>query len=173
MGPFVPEFEGEMTFESLPEDFVDRIRQRVETGLLSPGLRTRADYRVTSSDRDAIRFGARGFLTTYNVGLNDVTVRRSGRSQVHYHVTYWRWTWYAVANGLLPAIALALANAFFPAVRQAFTNVPGGLSSLLGILGFFALVWPWLLSALHRRFAEQALRRILRETLGKGSARAA
>ena len=173
MGPFVPEFEGEMTFESLPEDFVDRLRQRIETGLLSPGLRTRADYRVTSSDRDAIRFEAHGFLTAYNVGLNDVTVRRSGRSQVHYHVTYWRWTWYAVANSLLPAFCLALANAFLPAVRSAFADVPGGLPSLLGILGFFSLMWPWVLTALHRRFAEQALQRILRETLEKGSARAA
>jgi hypothetical protein len=173
VGPFVPEFEGEMTFESLPDDFVDRIRQRIETGLLCPGMRSRADYRATSSDRDAIRFEAHGFLTAYNVGLNDVTLRRSGRSQVHYHVTYWRWTWYAVANSLLPAITLALANAFFPAVRPAFSNAPGGLPSLLAILAFFSLVWPWLLTALHRRFAEQALQRILRETLEKGSARAA
>jgi hypothetical protein len=173
MAPFAPEFEGEMTFESLPDDFVDRIRQRVETGLLCPGLRARADYRVSSSDRDAIHFEAHGFLTAYNVGLNDVTVRRSGGSQVHYHVTYWRWTWYAVANGLLPAFALALASAFYPAMRSAFTIAPGGLPTLLAILGFFTLVWPWLLTALHRRFAEQALQRILRETLAKGSARAA
>lgn len=173
MAPFAPEFEGEMTFESLPDDFTDRIRQRVETGLLCRGMRTRADYRVTSSDRDAIRFEAHGFLTAYNVGLNDVSVRRSGRSQVHYHVTYWRWTWYAVANGLLPAVGLALANALFPAVRPAFTNAPGGLASLLGILGFFSLVWPWFLTALHRSFAERALQRILRETLATGSARAA
>src|SRR5215471_1781390 len=173
MRPFAPEFEGEITFETLPDDFVDRLRQRVETGLLCPGIRTRADYRVASSDRDAIHFEAHGFLTAYNVGLNDVTVTRSGRSQLHYHVTYWRWTWYAVANGLLPAATLALVNAFFPAMRAAFTNAPGGLISVLEILGFFALVWPWMLTALHRRFAEQALQRILRETLAKGSARAA
>ena len=97
---FTPEFQGQITLEDLPDDFVQRLERRIETGLLVAGQRSRADYRVLSSDRDGITFGAKGFLTTYNVGLNRVTVRRIGANQLDYQVSYWGWTGYAVAHGV-------------------------------------------------------------------------
>jgi len=173
MVSFVPEFEGEMTFASLPDDFVERLRLRVDAGLLCPGVRARADYRVQSSDRDAIRIEAQGFLTQYNVGLNEITVTRGGPNRLCYQVRFWRWTWYAVGNSLLPGLMLVMASAWSPEVRAAYTAAPGGLPAVVGILGFFSLAWPWLMTAIHRRFAERALQRILRETLAGAPARAA
>lgn len=173
MFSFVPEFEGEMTFEPLPDDFVSRIRSRVESGLLSPGSRARADYVVHSADRDAISFGAEGLLTAYNIGLNEVTVRRSGRDQLRYHVTYWRWTLTAVAHGLISALVMAGVYLLAPGVRQGLAARSEALPLAGAMVAFFCLAWPWLLSAFHRRFAEQALRHILRETLSGPAARAA
>jgi len=173
MVPFAPEFEGEMTFASLPDDFVERLRQRVGAGFLCPGIRARADYRVDTSDRDRIRIEAHGFMTQYNIGLNEVTIRRGGPNRLRYQVRFWRWTWFAVANSLLPGLVIMLTAACFPETRVAYTAAPGGLPAVVGILGFFSLAWPWLLTAFHRRFAERALQRILRETLAGTPARAA
>jgi hypothetical protein len=173
MASFAPEFEGEMTFASLPDDFVARLRQRVDAGLLCPGIRARADYRVDSSDRDRIRIEAHGFLTEYNIGLNEITVSRSGPNRLRYQVRFWRWTWFAVANSLVPGVIIVLTAACFPETRAAYAVAPGGLPAVVGILGFFSLAWPWVLTAFHRRFARRALQRILRETLAGAPARVA
>ena len=170
---FVPAFEGEISFDALPDDAIARIRVRVEEGLFQPGRRARADYRVISADRDAITFAAGGFLTAYAIGLNEVTVRRIGRNQLGYRVTYWRWTLGAVTHGLLLGIVLALLYAFVPSVRHEAEVQPGGVIAFGVIAGFFCLVWPWLLSAFHRPFAERALRDILRQVVTSTPARAA
>ncbi|MGH7729832.1 MAG: hypothetical protein ACRENJ_01110 [Candidatus Eiseniibacteriota bacterium] len=170
---FAPEFEGELSFESLPDDFVTRIRARVDAGLLSPGTRARADYRVRAADRDGIAFGAEGWLTAYNVGLNEVTVRRVGRNQLQYQVTFWRWTRYAVVHGLVLAAVFLIGYLTWPQLRRDVAAYPHGLWLAGVMMGFFSLAWPWVMTALHRRPAEQALRRILTEAIGGTKARAA
>jgi hypothetical protein len=52
-----------------------------------------------------------------------------------------------------------------PDMRQQIDGYPFGLFLFLGIGVFFSLLWPWILTALHRRFAEKALRRILSEVM--------
>jgi len=173
MGGFAPEFEGELSFDPLPDDCIERIRQRVESGLLQPGRRDRADYRVTSMDRDAIRFEAHGFLTFYNVGLNDVSVQRSGRDRLRYHVTYWRWTVSAVVHSLALGALLAGLYLMVPQMRADVAAHPHGIATFATIVGFFSLAWPWLLTMGHRRFAEQCLQRVLRESMSGATARAA
>src|SRR2546426_6449935 len=101
LNPFIPEFDGQLELVRIPDDFVARIRKRVEEGLLMRGIRRRANYVVRSEGRDEVTFGAEDFLTAYNVGLNDVSVRRSGATTVRYHVTFWRWTWTAVAHSAI------------------------------------------------------------------------
>lgn len=162
----LPQFEGHLTVDPLPEDFATLIQRRVESGLLAPGRLDRADYEITSKDRSGLTFVARGLLTTYNVGLNDVTVDRSGANRIRYHVSYWGWTRIAVMHGLLLGSVLALAFALYPPMRRDVAAYPHGLALVWGMAAFWGLVWPWLLSALHKPHAEQALRRILGETLG-------
>lgn len=170
MGLFAPEFDGQLTLERLPEDFAARIRRRVDDGLFVPGSRHRADYRIMTLDRNTITFVAAGFLTTYNVGLNEVTVRRGGRNQVQYHVAYWGWTRLAAAHGALLGLVFALCYALVPSLRAEIGAYPYGLALSGGIVGFFSLAWPWILSALHRRPAERALQNILRATLSEPAA---
>jgi len=165
VGFFTPEFDGQVTVDRLPDDFAARIQHRVETGLLVPGRRDRANYRVTAIDPDTVTFVAEGFLTTYNIGLNEVTVRRSGRNQVAYHVSYMGWTRIAVGHGAVIGIAFLLGYILFPALRASVTSYPAGAVLCSVIVGFFSLAWPWILTAFHRRFAERALQGILTATL--------
>jgi len=166
MGLFVPVFEGHLTVDPLPEDFATLIQRRVESGLLAPGRRDRADYEVTSKDRSGLTFVARGLLTTYNVGLNDVTVGRSGANRICYHVSFWGWTRIALVHGLLLGAVLAAAFALYPPMRRDVAGYPYGAWLFWGMAAFWSLIWPWLLSAIHKPHAEGALRRILSETLG-------
>ena len=165
MNPFIPEFEGDLELARIPDDFVARVRKRVEAGLFLPGSRSRANYSVRSAGRDDITFRADDLLTAYNVGLNDVSVRRRGPSALHYHAKYWRWTWSAVAHGAILGLILVLCATTIPDMRQQIDSYPFGLFLFLGIGVFFSLLWPWLLTALHRKFAEKALRRILSEVM--------
>ena len=98
---FRPEFTGELTAVRVPEDFFARMERRVTDGLFVSGRRTRANYRVRSSSRDSLEFEAEDFLTAYNVGLNEVELRRAGRDTISYHVRFARWTRYAVLHGAL------------------------------------------------------------------------
>jgi len=165
MSFFAPEFEGQLTVDRLPDDFTARLQHRVEQGLLVPGKRKRANYKVRSMDGSAIRFSAEGFLTTYAVGLNDVTVCRSGRNQVQYQVTYWGWTMAAVAHGLLLGVVLVAGYLLVPEVARDLQKYSNGSATFLDMVVFWSLVWPWILSRIHRPFARHAIERILRETL--------
>ena len=164
MNPFIPEFEGELRPARIPDDFVARVRKRVEAGLLFPGVRSRANYSVRSAGRDEISFGADDLLTAYNVGLNDVSVRRQGDA-VRYHAKYWRWTWTAVAHGAILGTVIVICAFVIPDMRRQIDTTPYGLYLFSGLLAFFCLLWPWILTAFHRRFAEKALRRILSEVV--------
>lgn len=165
MNPFVPEFEGELKIMRVPDDFVERMRKRVEDGLFQPGNRRRANYSVRSTGRDDIAFGADDFLTAYNVGLNDVIVRRRGSRAVLYHAKYWRWTWSAVAHGAILGLVLIVSGLAVPDMRRHIDSYPFGLPAFLSISVFFSLLWPWILTAMHRKHAEKALRGILSEVI--------
>ena len=165
MNPFLPEFEGELRIPKIPDDFVARIRKRVEEGLLMPGSRRRANYSVRSTGRDDIAFGADDFLTAYNVGLNNVIVRRRGSNAVLYHATYWRWTWGAVIHGAILGAVLITCGFTVPDVRRQIDSYPFGLYFFLSITLFFSLLWPWILTAMHRKYAERALVRILSDVI--------
>jgi hypothetical protein len=171
VGFFTQEFDGQLTLERLPDDFAARIQHRVEDGLFVPGQRRRANYRVTSMDRDTVTFVAEGLMTTYNIGLNEVTMRRSGRNQIAYHVSYAGWTRIAVGHGALIGIAFLLGYILIPALRSSVAAYPSGAVLCGVIVAFFSLAWPWILTAFHRRFAERALQNILSATLSGPPAR--
>jgi hypothetical protein len=139
MSWLLPQFEGHLTLDPLPDDFAARIQRRVESGLLAPGRRDRADY--------------------------EITVDRSGVNRIRYQVSFWGWTRIAVAHGLLLGAVLAAAFALYPPVRRDIALYPHGLLILFGMAAFWCLIWPWLLGALHKPHAERALRRILGEAL--------
>jgi hypothetical protein len=164
---FRPSFGGGIQVDQVPEGFFDRIERRLASGWLVPGTRHRANYRVIGKSREAIEFEAVDFGTAYAIGLNHVVVRQVGRNVISYEVTFERWNRYALIHGALLGTLLALVYAA-PLVRQRVVSYPHGPWLFWGTLAFWALAWPWLLTAIHRPFAARALDRILRQELSDG-----
>jgi len=167
--PFVPEFEGAIKADNVPEDLTERIEARVRDGLFLPGSRRRANYVVHWRTRDEVRFSAADALTAFNIGLNDVVLRRESSTRITYRVTYWRWTRYA---GLLcGGIGLALLCGLLfvlpwisPQQRKTLTS-PLFVALFGGNVAFWGFLWPWILAALHKKPAARCLERILQEEL--------
>jgi hypothetical protein len=163
---FSPAYDGSIEFKGLPSDWADRMARRVETGLLTPGSRRRANYVVRSKSSDTVSFSAVGFWTAYNVGLNDVELRRADANRVTYHGSFSRWAAYAVIQGLA-VLSLVLAVVFFWPGAGTYVAAYGGWGwpLLLALLAAFGLVWPWILIGVHRRFAARALEGIVRQAV--------
>jgi hypothetical protein len=165
VGFFSPVYDGAIDLEVVPDDFVERIARRVRTGLLVPGRRSRANYVVEKQGPDAISFAARGFWTAYNIGLNDVELRREGQKRILFHGSFRRWTLYGVIHGLVIALVILVGILALPDYRDEISRTPLGWPFVGALLVFFGLVWPWILVALQRRFVPRALERIVRESL--------
>ena len=165
MGVFSPAYKGTIELETVPSDFTDRIEHRVESGLFVPGNRSRANYVVCNKSPDEIRFMADDFLTAYNVGLNDVVLKRGGQHSIAYRGKFWRWAIYAVVQSLILATLLLLALLAVPGAREQVSSYSGGWIYIGALLVFFGLVWPWILVAMHRRFAARALERVVRQAV--------
>jgi uncharacterized membrane protein (DUF485 family) len=66
---------------------------------------------------------------------------------------------------LLLGVVLLICLAVIPEMRSEIAAHTFGPVIFGGLLAFFSLLWPWILTALHRPFAEKTLQRILREVL--------
>ncbi|HNR32098.1 MAG TPA: hypothetical protein PKI11_14500 [Candidatus Hydrogenedentes bacterium] len=163
MRAFIPECDGILEVEDAPEDFVERMAARVHGGLLLPGDRRRAAYSVRSLGRHVIHFGADDFLTSINIGLNEVTLQRMDERTIAYRFTYWSWLLYCVLLcGGLCACLLA-GYVVFAFLNPGLVKTSGGALVFYGMIAFWGVLWPWILAAGHRRPAARALERIIRE----------
>src|SRR5689334_16839444 len=165
---FRPHFDGEVQVDLVPDDFWDRMERRIAGGLLVPGRRERANYRVVTRTAGALEFEAVGFLSEYAIGLNRVRLRRTSRATIAYEVDFRRWTRDAVIHGLILGAALAGA-CLLPDVRRQLAAHPGSAPALGAFGAFWCLAWPWILTAIHRPVAARALERILREELAEAA----
>ena len=166
MGLLSAAYDGSIELDSLPTDWVDRMARRIEKGLLAPGSRRRANYVVRSRSSDAVTFSADDFWTAFNIGLNDVELRRADGNRVAYHASFSRWAAYAAVQGLAVAVAVLIAVLLLPGGQTEVARYGGwGWPLLIILLAFFGLVWPRVLVVMHRRFASRALERIVREAV--------
>ncbi|HZL84387.1 MAG TPA: hypothetical protein VFD07_03315 [Candidatus Krumholzibacteria bacterium] len=156
---FLPQFEGHIAVPQIPRDFTARVAERVRTGLIAPGSRRRAEYEVESLSADCIAFRATALSTAIAVGLNEVVVERKA-AEIFYRARYWRWTLYCVTLGAVLFVILMAGSFVWPQIAGSADR-----SLLFLHAGFWGLVWPWLLTAMHKRFAARCLERILRELL--------
>ena len=165
MASFIPKIEGKLNFTLLPSDFAARIAARVESGLLVPGNRSRANYAVQSLDENEVTFRAEDLWTAINIGLNRVSVWRSGESELAWRISYWRWTGYVAGLGGAIGVALLACFAFLPQMRGQIGAEPAAMAIFWGNLAFWCLLWPWILTAIHGRVLRRVFNRVLRETL--------
>lgn len=161
---FRPAFEGDLKLSDLPEDWSERLQRRVADGFLVRGRRARANYRVVLASRDQLVLEAVDFATAYAIGLNDVELRRSGPDSLAYRVSFARWNRYAVAHGVLLGVVLAMAS-LHPSLQAQIESQPFGSWIFWSMAAFWSLLWPWILTGIHRGFARRTLEAILLEEL--------
>ena len=162
---FRPAFEGVLTLERIPEDWSDRMQRRIDRGLILPGSRNRARYRVESADRDLLTFDAVDWRTAYAIGLNHVELQREGTDTITYRVSFTRWNRIAVAHGALIGIILAAGALLQPKLRAQMDSYPFGPWLFGGLVAFFSLAWPWILTAIQRNSARNLLEDVVLEEL--------
>jgi len=162
MKAFQPWFEGTLTLKSVPSDWSDRIEGRIVEGFLHPGRRARSNYRVTRAEGDLLIFEAADFATAFAIGLNHVELRRLTGETLSYRVSFTRWNRYVVTQGVVLGTVLAIAS-FAPALERQIAALGSWL--FWSLVGFWSLAWPWILTAIHRRFAQRLLEDILLEEL--------
>jgi hypothetical protein len=169
--PFVPTVEGEAPIQAPAEEFLPAFEKRVVDGLFRPGNRKRADYVITMSAADELRFRAVGWATAASIGLNEVQLR-AGEGRIRYRVAYRRWALFVLLLGA--AIGLLLIATFLsfdlreyvathPASRIPGFSTDANVAFAWGCAIFFGFVWPWLVIALHRPHLAKAVRTLIAE----------
>ena len=172
VNPLVPAFHGRYTPNAECRAFLARVARRVEAGFLMGQPHFRSRYAVVSQGLDELSIRSEGFWSDYNVGLNDISLRIERDGAIDYRVSYWRWlrggivlsallVGVIIASQLLP---LPKGMSYLAEVRDLpRSQQAAGLAIFWGSMAWWGLAWPWVLAMLHRRPAEQALRRILGE----------
>jgi hypothetical protein len=169
---FSPQFGGNVQIKSSGPAFLEKMKARVESGLLMGRPHPRSRYAVTSHTPRELVFRAADMKTAINVGLNDAVLRVPGNNEIEYSVTYKRWAAYCVGLGLVIGIGLAATFLWWHAgIKIGGYELAGDLSFggpvvstlVWANIAFWSLVWPWLLIAMHKPFARQLMNRIITE----------
>jgi hypothetical protein len=163
MALFSPTFAGTVSIRTPGTEFMNRLRWRIDAGLLTGMPHRRSRYVVTRQTDRELTFRAGDFTTAINVGLNQVEVRIPEDSRLEYVVTYWRWAAYCIALCALIGTALIAGFLLTPAMRSELAAQDGAVAVFWGSVAFWGFVWPWLLIALHKPFARRCLNRVLAE----------
>jgi hypothetical protein len=177
MGLSIAAFRGQFNPRTEGRAFLARLARRVEAGFLMGRPHFRSRYAVVSQTGEELEIRSEDFWTDFNVGLNDITLRLARDGAVEYHVTFWRW----VRGGVvlcttMAALLLLLYLLPLPEYWSIAAQVNHGSprerllnhAIFWGSMVWFGIAWPWVLAALHGRFAEGLLRRILGEVDAAG-----
>lgn len=160
----LPTFTGLYKPEKLSPRLLETLAQRVQEKKLFPWAAPRRNqYVIAEQSTGKLRFRATTLLTGAFLGLNNVTLRTDkAPGTVQYTVTYWIWAGYCI--GLSAFIVLAILGGILLFQLGGYTPYNLFRFWILWImLGFWGLVWPWILIAMHKLFVPNALIRILEE----------
>jgi len=157
----LPGFDGLYKPEKLSPKLLENLAQRVRAKKVFPWATARRNqYVIAEESCQKLLYRAASLLTGAFVGLNDVTLRTDKTpGAVHYRVRYWLWAGYCI--GLSAFIVLVILSSILLFQDSGFTAYnPFHSWVLWSMLGFWGLLWPWILIAMHKLFAPKALIRI-------------
>ncbi len=169
---FFPRVEGTSTVRAEPREFVSTFARRIETGLFPRASSRRNRYVVTRQGADVLAFRATNWMTSFNVGLNDVELTVSSDGRANYTIEYRRWAYYVLL--LSAGIGLVLIAGFVMfdvrgyIAGHAVSRVPGlsidqNVVIAWAMALFWGFVWPWILIALHKK----PLRRLMEQLIAE------
>jgi len=170
--PILPAVQGTCPIRRSAADFIEAMRRRVEAGLLSGRPHPRWRYAVRRTGSSSLHISAAGWLTAFNVGLNEVDLHVVRPGVVRYDVRYWRWAGYCIVLCAVLGVT-GLALLLFADVRGYVEAHPQwmvpGLSTEQNVLVawasvlFWGFLWPWLLILLHKRPLRRLVERLISE----------
>ena len=168
---FSPNISGEYSPEHLSERFLDRLADRIHSGLLSRASKSRNSYVITGKTENRLSFRSSGLWTGINVGLNNVSVQLDTSSrinpQVIYQVQYWVWTTYCVLLCLAIGVFLIASRYyFFPELFEKLWHKQSDIYYefiFWAFLIFWGILWPWFLVAFHKKSIPKLLKHIFDE----------
>ena len=172
MSLFSPRLRGQTEIASSSAPFLEAVKARIQSGLLTGKPHWRSRYTVTGHAQQEIAFRAADAMTAINVGLNEVTLCTAGNRRVEYSVSYRRWAAFVVGVSACFGIGFVAASLIWDiearVARYAFVadpvlNTTVGLALLWGLVLFWAVIWPWILIAMHKPFARKLMDRIIQE----------
>lgn len=161
---FTPVTSGTISVGVSP-NFISALAERIRCGLFPMAAENRNAYEVISQNERALQFRSTNIWTGINVGLNNVTVNVIQPDRIEYTIRYWTWTKYAIATCLslflTGVLAITVGRIVLPAAWFAeFDKSPWiGISMLV----FWGLLWPWVLTAMHKKSVRSCFERILDE----------
>lgn len=160
---FAPRFAGTWKPGRLRTDLADGIVATVQAGRFLEGApASRNRYRVIAREGDRLHVRAEGLATPICLGLNDVLLDvEPAAGTVRYRVQYRLWSQYCYVLSLAivsPFVIIALLPEL-PAWLAG--QLPEQRQWLLAIAFFWGVIWPAVLTRMHRKPAARALERIL------------
>ena len=170
---FLPIVDGVKAFAAAPADLKRRMTERVAAGLIPGAPAHRNRYRVTSEAPNALTIESQDLWSSAFVGLNriELTLEPDGNgTRARFRITFWRWVRYGLALGsifLTTMLVLLIVLPHLPAWTTGHAVERFGLAFcriwIAGFGLFFGLLWPFILSAMHRPRVKALFTKILSE----------
>lgn len=144
----------------------------MSAGLLTGHPHPRSNYVVSAADADRLVVRAADWLTSFNVGLNELELRHVAPDTIRFRVQYWRWALYALGLsgglGVGGVIMLLTLDVRGYIARHENTMIPGfsveqNLAIAWAMAIFWGFIWPWLLIAMHKGPVRKLVARLVAE----------
>jgi tetrahydromethanopterin S-methyltransferase subunit G len=144
-------------------ELLDKILSRIESSKLFQKIaKSRNQYEIVEMTDQSLRFKSNSLLAGANIGLNDVSLRiDNSNGEVHYRVSYLTWAGYGIFLGIVIGIFFILGEFIFPA--DWYPPEPIKKYIFYPFVGFWCLIWPWILIPMHKEPARNLLIKIMDE----------
>ena len=167
-----PQIEETLRIQASSARFIAALRERIHDGLLTGQSSSRSNYSIVESTPETIRIRAVGWWTAINIGLNDLNLNLTDSGTVHFRLRYWRWAIYCLmlcfavgVGGLLIFLKIDIRDyiSSHSGARIPGLSIEQNMYFAWCNLLFWALIWPWILIAYHKRPLRRLIKKIVNE----------